>query len=113
MGLEWDMNSDTISIAMSNSSSVFLWSVFTKQDLIEISVGDASEQVSFQKWSPTHPVLVIGTKKGGLVFYNKKTKKKLPTVFKHSEEVTDGDWNSEGNLSKLSLTELVWPKTNR
>jgi hypothetical protein len=73
--------------------------VFTKQEFIEVNAGDG-EHISFQKWSSTHPILAIGTKKGGLVFYNKKTKKKMPTVFKHSKQVTDGDWNGEGNLSK-------------
>ncbi len=77
-----------------------LWPVFTKTEFTEINLGE-SEQVSFQKWSPTHPILAIGTKKGGLVFYNKRTKKKMPTVFKHSKQVTDGDWNNEGNLSTL------------
>lgn len=79
-----------------------IWPVFTKQEFIEVNAGDG-EYISFQKWSLTHPILAIGTKKGGLVFYNKKTKKKMPTVFKHSKQVTDGDWNSEGNLSKIEF----------
>ena len=68
-----------------------------------MSLGEG-EQISFQKWSPTHPILAIGTKKGGLVFYNKKTRKKFPTVFKHSKQVVDGDWNLEGNLSRICLS---------
>ena len=79
-----------------------IWAVFTKQEFIEINIGEG-ELISFQKWSATHPILAIGTKKGGLIFYNKKTKKKQPTVFKHSKEVTDGDWNSEGNLSRINV----------
>ena len=77
---------------------MLLWSVFTKQEFLEINIGEG-EHISFQKWSHTHPILAVGTNKGGLVFYNKKTKKKMPTVFKHSKQVTDGDWNAEGNLS--------------
>lgn len=98
--MEWDMESDTISLTLKDSNVVLLWPVFTKSEFSEITVGEG-EQVTFQKWSNTHPVLAIGTKKGGLIFFNKRTKKKNPTVFKHSKQVYDGDWNAEGNLSRI------------
>ena len=79
---------------------VFLWSVFTKQELSEVGLGE-SEQACFQKWSLTHPILAIGTKKGGVVLYNKKTKKKMPIVYQHPKQISDGDWSGEGNLSSL------------
>lgn len=50
------------------------------------------------KWSRTHPVLVVGTDKGSLIFYNKKNQKKIPTVGKHAKRVVTGDWNKEGLL---------------
>lgn len=56
---------------------------------------------SFIRWSKTHPVLAIGTEKGILNFYNKKTQKKIPTMGKHSKRITTGDWNEEGLLSIL------------
>jgi len=46
----------------------------------------------------THPVLACGTEKGYLNFYNKKTKRKIPTMGKHSKKVITGDWNEEGLL---------------
>jgi len=75
---------------------VLLWNVFANSiqqlDLEEKSKG------SFIKWSKTHPVLAIGTEKGILNFYNKKTQKKIPTMGKHSKKITTGDWNDEGLL---------------
>jgi len=56
-------------------------------------------KASFIRWSRTHPVLVVGTDKGSLIFYNKKNQKKIPTVGKHAKKVVTGDWNKEGLLS--------------
>ncbi len=46
------------------------------------------------KWSKTHPVLTFGNEKGYLNFYLKKSKRKIPTMGKHSKKVIAGDWNS-------------------
>jgi len=61
-------------------------------------VGTTKEKATFAKWSKTHPVLAIGTDKGGLTFYNKKNQKKIPTMGKHTKKVISGDWNKEGFL---------------
>lgn len=53
---------------------------------------------SFIKWSSTSPVLVIGTEKGSLVFFNKQNQRKIPCVGKHGKKVLTGSWNSEGIL---------------
>lgn len=43
-------------------------------------------------------MLAIGNDKGGLMFYNKRNSKKIPTVGKHLKKVLTGDWNDEGFL---------------
>jgi WD repeat-containing protein 19 len=60
------------------------------------------------KWSNTHPILVFGTDKGNLIFYNKKNKKKIPTMGKHSKKIISGDWNNEGMLSNIDLIFSYW-----
>ena len=55
-------------------------------------------KASFIKWSKNQPVLAIGTDKGSLIFYNKQTGKKIPTMGKHAKKITSGDWNEEGLL---------------
>ena len=59
------------------------------------------------KWSTTHPVLACGNEKGYLNFYYKKTKRKVPTMGKHSKRVVCGDWNSEGLLVTGSEDKLI------
>ena len=41
--------------------------------MIELEADNPKAKVSFAKWSKTHPVLAIGTDKGALIFYNKKS----------------------------------------
>jgi WD repeat-containing protein 19 len=48
------------------------------------------------------PVLAVGTDKGSLLFYNKKSTKKVPTVGKHGKKIITGDWNKEGLLSNYN-----------
>jgi WD40 repeat protein len=81
---------------------LYLWSVFTRDDLQELSAGEG-ESITFHKWSSNYAVLAAGTSKGSLIFYNKKTKKKQAIVMKHSKEVVDGDWNLEGNLGNTDF----------
>lgn len=74
-----------------------VWTYSTKSTLdIELSL--PKEKATFIRWSKTHPVLAIGTDKGSLVFYNKKTQRKIPCVAKHSKKVHTGDWSDEGLL---------------
>jgi WD repeat-containing protein 19 len=53
------------------------------------------------------PVLAVGTEKGSVVFFNRKTNRKIPTVSKHGKKVTGGDWNQEGNLITCSDDKLL------
>lgn len=63
--------------------------------------------ISWLKWSLTHSVLACGTEKGYLNFFNKKTKRKIPTIGKHSKKVITGDWNDEGFLVTGSEDKMI------
>lgn len=101
LSLEWDKDNEILAILQDNLSFIQLWHVFTKDETMEIELSQ-KEVASFIKWSSTHPVLVIGTSRGGLLFYSKKNQKKLPTVGKHSKKVIDGDWSPDGLLITIS-----------
>ncbi len=64
---------------------------------------DSKSRITFIRWAKTHPVLAMGTDKGGLAFYNKKNQKKIPTMGKHAKKIISGDWNKEGFLSNTKL----------
>lgn len=58
-------------------------------------------------WSKTHPVLAVGTEKGSLVFFNRKSQRKIPCIAKHGKKVVDGDWNNDGFLISCSLDKML------
>mmetsp|Transcript_11592 Transcript_11592/g.10110 ORF Transcript_11592/g.10110 Transcript_11592/m.10110 type:complete len:122 (-) Transcript_11592:3648-4013(-) len=86
---------------------VSIWNVFNSDRMIEIDTGNPKEKACFAKWSRTHPILSIGTDKGGLIFYNKKNTKSIPTVGKHTKKVVSGDWNKEGLLLTAGEDKLL------
>ena len=62
---------------------------------------DSKAKVSFIRWAKTHPVLAMGTDKGGFAFYDKNNQKKVPTIGKHWKRIISGDWNKEGLLINI------------
>ena len=51
--------------------------------------------------------MVVGTEKGSLLFFNRKSQRKIPCISKHGKKVTFGDWSSEGNLISCSADRML------
>jgi len=51
--------------------------------------------------------LAVGTDKGGLVFFNRKSQRKIPCISKHGKKVIDGDWSNEGLLITCSFDKML------
>lgn len=60
-------------------------------------------ELSFIKWSKVGPQLAIGTGKGSLLIYNRKTFKKIPIIGKHTKMITCGAWNLDNKLALGSI----------
>jgi WD repeat-containing protein 19 len=73
----------------------------------DIELASNKDKASFIGWSSTHPVLCIGSEKGSLVFYNRKSQRKIPCISKHGKKVTHGDWHPEGLLITCSEDKLL------
>ena len=89
--MEWDKEGEVIAVLQERTSYVTVWDINTLT-FTQLEIG-ANDHPSFVKWSKTQAVLAIGTEKGGLVFYNKGTQRKIPTIGKHSMRVVAGDWS--------------------
>ncbi len=79
----------------------------TKSFQQEIDLASAKEKASYLSWSKTSSTLCIGTEKGSLVFFNRKTQRKIPCISKHGKKVTYGDWHSEGIIVTCSEDKLL------
>lgn len=58
-------------------------------------------------------MLAVGSDKGSVVFFNRKTNRKIPCISKHGKKVTLGDWNLEGNLITGSEDRLLTVSNNQ
>lgn len=104
-GLAWDKDSDSLAV-LTASHMISIWSMGQRK-FQEIELHSAKDQASYLSWSKTHPVLVIGTDKGSLLFFNRKSQRKIPCISKHGKKVTDGDWSADGLLISCSTDKML------
>jgi WD repeat-containing protein 19 len=93
--LDWDKEGEVLAILQKNTGMVPLWNLNTKK--LE-NLDTNMKELSFLKWSIVGPQLAIGSVKGTLLLYNRKTMKKIPIKGKHTKKITCGAWNSENLL---------------
>ena len=107
--IEWDKEGESVAILQKDNTSVVVWTIATKNyNDIELSSGTGSkERGSWIKWSKTHPMLAIGTEKGSIYFFDKKTQRRIPNLGKHGKKVISGDWNEQGYLITSAEDKLV------
>jgi WD repeat-containing protein 19 len=93
--LEWDKDGEILAVLQQNEGSVMLWRHAEKKlEMLEMH----SRDPSFLAWSRTGPQLVIGTAKGNMMIYNKRTYKKQTIMGKHSKRISCGAWHPQENM---------------
>jgi WD repeat-containing protein 19 len=99
LSMEWDYEGAVLAILQAESSVLTLYEVHTKRvEQLDVKLKD----VSYITWSSSTPHLAIGTAKGNLLIYNRKTMRKYPVIGKHSKKIVCGSWSaSEG--TRLAL----------
>eukprot|EP00397_Hematodinium_sp_SG-2012_P002124 GEMP01002130.1.p1 GENE.GEMP01002130.1~~GEMP01002130.1.p1 ORF type:complete len:1334 (+),score=291.61 GEMP01002130.1:56-4057(+) len=94
--MEWDKDGELLAMLQQGEPYISLWHVATRRtELIEMSGQDPS----FMCWSKVGPQLAIGTAKGTLMMFNKRTMKKQTILGKHSKKITCGAWNCNNQLA--------------
>ncbi|CAD7950767.1 unnamed protein product, partial [Amoebophrya sp. A25] len=95
--MEWDPDGEVLAILQHGDPGVLLWNIATrKTEILEVS----SRDPSFLVWSQSPgTTLAIGTNKGGLLLYNKRTMKKQTILGKHSKKISCGMWSSAQSAS--------------
>ncbi|CAM9278321.1 unnamed protein product, partial [Scytosiphon promiscuus] len=94
--LEWDSLGLCLAIAQANSSVVVLW--FTRQwktRAVDVGVKD----VTFVSWSKTGDYLALGTGKGTMCIYHRRTNEKVWAAGKHKRRINCGAWSYQNQLA--------------
>eukprot|EP00818_Percolomonas_sp_WS_P009034 CAMPEP_0117447486 /NCGR_PEP_ID=MMETSP0759-20121206/6902_1 /TAXON_ID=63605 /ORGANISM="Percolomonas cosmopolitus, Strain WS" /LENGTH=1376 /DNA_ID=CAMNT_0005239827 /DNA_START=113 /DNA_END=4243 /DNA_ORIENTATION=+ len=102
--LEWDHDGDVLAVLQQGASTVTLWSLHT-QKTEELDL--RTKEISFIGWAKNGPQLAIGTAKGALVIYNRKTRSTIPVKGKHSKRIISGCWNKNGLLALGGEDKLI------
>ena len=97
--LEWDASGRRFAILQSGSPIVKLWD---SNQSLESSLDTMMKDLTYLRWSSTKPLLAIGTAKGNLLLYDKRTLKKQSIMGKHSRRINAGAWNSTNELALAS-----------
>eukprot|EP00929_Paragymnodinium_shiwhaense_P016254 TRINITY_DN12450_c0_g1_i1.p1 TRINITY_DN12450_c0_g1~~TRINITY_DN12450_c0_g1_i1.p1 ORF type:complete len:1383 (+),score=443.06 TRINITY_DN12450_c0_g1_i1:121-4269(+) len=96
--LEWDKDGEILAILQQGEGMVMLWRHAEKKlEMLEMN----SKDPSFLAWSKVGPQLVIGTARGNMMIYNKRTLKKQTIMGKHSRKITCGAWHPQENIVTL------------
>ncbi|CAN0388242.1 unnamed protein product [Ascophyllum nodosum] len=94
--LEWDPLGLSLAIAHANSSLVVLW--FSRQwktRVVDVGIKD----VSFVSWSKTGDYLALGTGKGTMCIYHRRTNEKVWAAGKHKRRINCGAWSVQDQLA--------------
>lgn len=106
LSLDWDKDNEIICVLQEGLNYVVLWH-WLAGNLVNFEMDNSKYKATFAKWSKTTPHLAVGTDRGSLIFENRFTQKKVPTMGKHSKRIFAGDWNSEGQLITASEDRIL------
>ncbi|KAJ9458311.1 Intraflagellar transport protein 172 [Diplonema papillatum] len=96
LAVEWDHTGETVAVMQAGTSVVTLWHVAGKK-MEPLDTG--FKDLTWMSWNKTGPHLAVGTLKGNLLLYNKKTLKKMPSMGKHTKRILCGAWSNDGKLA--------------
>ena len=102
--LDWDPQGETLAILQHGSPIVKLWDA---NQGVESSLDTLMKDLTYVRWAGTMPLLAIGTAKGNLLLYDKRTLKKQSIMGKHSKQITGGAWNSASELALASSDKQI------
>lgn len=98
MQLEWDKDGEILAILQQGEGQVMLWRhVEKKLETLEMN----SKDPTFLAWSRVGPQLAVGTARGNMMVYNKRTTKKATIMGKHSKKISCGAWHPTENILAL------------
>ncbi len=95
----WDETGETLAILQSGSPAIRLWDA-NQSVASEFDAG--MKDITYIKWALTGEMLALGTQKGNLLLYNKRTTKKQSILGKHTKKIISGAWSSTDRLALAS-----------
>eukprot|EP00903_Cladosiphon_okamuranus_P008272 g7961.t1 len=95
LSLDWDVDGECLAVLQEGNGVIPLWDSSSRSTL---SIDTNLKDPTFMAWSAVGPQLAVGTAKGNILMYNKKTRKKIPVLGKHPRRITCGAWGEANQL---------------
>lgn len=95
LSLDWDVDGECLAVLQEGNGVIPIWDSSSRAT---ISVDTNLKDPTFMAWSNVGPQLAVGTAKGNILMYNKKTRKKIPVLGKHPKRITCGAWSDTNQL---------------
>jgi WD repeat-containing protein 19 len=90
---------------LDSSPLLFFWDANQRRSLTNVDTN--MKGLNCIAWNSTSEVLAVGTLKGNLLLYNRRTLKKVPVLGKHSKAIVCASWSPENILACGSLDNTV------
>ena len=101
ISLGWDKDGEVLAVLQSGNSAIIVWDAAQRKTLAPVETN--MKDLCWMLWSKTGPELAVGSCKGNLIIYNRKTTRMNPLLGKHAKKITCGAWNSANQLALGSV----------
>ncbi|KND01208.1 uncharacterized protein SPPG_04298 [Spizellomyces punctatus DAOM BR117] len=96
-GLEWAPDGGILAIIQAKSTKVLFWDADNRRSTESLDTN--MKNLQFLKWSPKGDLLAVGTSRGNLLIYDRKERKEVPIMGKHSKAIVTGCWSWDNILA--------------
>jgi WD repeat-containing protein 19 len=105
ISIGWDKDGEVLAVLQSGNSAIIVWDAAERKTLAPVETN--MKDLCWMQWSRAGPELAVGSGKGNLIIYNRRTTRMNPLLGKHSKKITCGAWNSSNQLALGSEDKTV------
>jgi len=111
LDISWDKDGEVLAILQSGNSAIIMWDAAQRKTMTPVETN--MKDLCWMQWSKVGPQLAVGSGKGNLIIYNRRTTRMNPLLGKHSKKITAGAWNSANQLALASEDKTITLSTEQ
>ena len=109
--ISWDCDGEVLAILQSGNTAIVMWDAAQRKTLAPLETN--MKDLCWMQWSQKGPDLAVGSGKGNLIIFNRRTMRMNPLLGKHSKKISCGAWNEANQLALASDDKTVSLNTDK